>query len=420
MVSILQVCLDEKSGGNVLDRNDLLCYSIMNQLFVITVISLQFQNSLPICFEMQQESSNKTTMYVHQHIVKNVLLKSTIFAVVAIFTISLAIISLPVDQWNQLSFYINFRRAPKLYIASLPYGRLSNRYLEITNMMRLAYHLKRTLVLLPYHGVEFDKMFNLEAVNKQFRWNYLSLTWKKYQQMQNITCLCLKTIYDSPYHPISVPVCRIITKKTPCKLIHSNPIRGEQRVQLNSIGAALETQDPFMVVSGRWALDAKRIRGFPKILKAQKDKRITFHLDYVESVWTEAQRIYRWLVSRSNSSNNVTLAIHIRRSDLAYRMNLTTFLQSAKRIAVKCFVPETQIFILTDGNAAEIKIIRQTFSLAQIECPGEVSLFCKHHVRRLLVLQAVASLTTHFVGNPASSFTGVINIMRATNRRRST
>ncbi|CAF4654156.1 unnamed protein product [Rotaria socialis] len=295
----------------------------------------------------------------------------------------------------------------------MPYGRLSNRYFEIMLMLRLAYHLNRTLVLIPYKGVEIDEIFDLDAVSRHFRRNHLALTWKKYQRMKNITsCLCVKSVYYV-HDQERFPMCNTSAKLDACKLISSHPILGEKRVKLASIEDALTIQDYFMVISGERIWSLKSMRGFSEVLAAQNNKSPHFHLDYIRNTWVEAHHVYRWLSSRSNSSNNTTLAIHLRRGDLASNMNLTIFLESAKQISLKYSVPKAQIFIATDANSTEIEIIRHTFSLAQIECPVNVSQDCKHHVRRLVLIQAVASLATHFVGSHISTFSYVIQAMRA-------
>ncbi|CAM4850048.1 unnamed protein product, partial [Rotaria magnacalcarata] len=265
------------------------------------------------------------------------------------------------------------------YIASIPYGRLSNRYFQIKTMVRLAYYLNRTLVLIPYEGVEVDELFDLGAINKEFHRSHLTITWKEYQRRKNISsCLCLKSAYCANSSD-TFPMCTSLTKNGSCKLIRSHPILGEQRVELQSIDAASAIQDSFMIVSGRWVWELDTIKGFPKILVAQKNKTSNFHLKYLKSIWAESQHIYRWLVSRSNSSANTTLAIHIRRGDLSSRLNLTTFLETAKKASLEYSVPQAHIFIATDANAAELQIIRRTFTLAVIECPEHVSEGCKHH-----------------------------------------
>ena len=309
--------------------------------------------------------------------------------------------------------YTSFHKVlPKKFICNLPYGRLSNRYFGIMIMVRFAYYLNRTFVLPPYYGTQMDELFDLDGLNRQVGRNDLIITWRMYQQLNhNISCFCSAAVYFSNPNDVS-PICKISNSSNLCSFAKFNPILGKRNIQLLSVDDLVEILDPFMVITGRFAWEYRSLPGLSEAFKSQSNKTQHIHLTFAKSIWDKANQIHRWLVSRSKSSNNSTLAIHIRRGDLAKKMNLTVFLTSAKAFSSKNKIVSERIFIATDAEKAELEIIRQTFQHAQIGCPVKVSADCKKQHFDIVIEQAVASLTTNFIGSSASSFTGVINTMR--------
>ena len=299
------------------------------------------------------------------------------------------------------------------FIASMTYGRLSNRYFQIKIMVHIAYLLNRTLVLLPYKGVDVGNLFDINATNQHFSRYPLVITWTEYIRIARIRkCLCVSHVYDledgDPFDKC-VPYSRFQL----CTDAVSNPVLGSNRVVLKTSKAVITLNESFMLVSGRWVWEHNRVQGLSELLSTQSDRVGHFHLNYTERIWNSAKKIHQWLSNRDNSSNHDTLAIHIRLDDLPTKVNLASFLRTCKDASIKHRIPHTQVFIATDGNFSEIKQMRKAFTMAQIECPNDIESDCKHPVRKLFIMQAVAAKATHFLGTPSSTFTGVINVMRA-------
>ena len=310
-------------------------------------------------------------------------------------------------SWKTINVYSH------KFIASMSYGRLSNRYYQIKIMMQLAYLLNRTLILPPYQGVEIDEIFDIDAANRYFYRYPLVITWGYYKKITKTEgCICVGTVYDLE-NGDQFEKCEFSPILKHCNRSTQDPILGTNRVVLKSFQTATKVHESLMLVTGRWVWEYFRVEGLSQLLQIENNKTWPFHLDFKPSIWEAAERVHEWLCRRANSSNRSTFAIHMRLGDLASEMNIDLFLKQAKTFSLKHQIPETQIFVATDGNSTDIKRIRHTFTESQIECPTTVEAACMHSIRKLSITQAVAAKTTYFIGSPSSTFTGVINTMRA-------